>query len=434
MRCWTAVVVVLACGGAAGAVRGESAGDWARKHVDELAALYRHFHQTPELSFQEKETSARVAQELRASGLEVTTHVGGYGVVGMLANGDGPRLMIRCDLDALPVTEQTGLVYASQVRAKDEAGHETGVMHACGHDIHMTSLIGVARYLAEHKDRWGGTVMFVAQPAEEKGGGAKAMLADGLFTRFPKPQFALALHCSSALTAGTVGYRSGYALANVDSVDIVLYGKGGHGAYPHTTIDPIVQAAHLIVDLQTIVSREVKPTEPAVVTVGAIHGGTKHNIIGESCHLMLTVRNYNPEVRKQILAAIRRKANAVAASAGAKEPAITVSDGTPATYNDEKLVERVVPVFRRVLGEDRVTATEPTMGGEDFSEYGLAGVPIFMFWVGTIDQQRMAGYKRLGQEPPSLHSPLFYPAAEETLQTAVTAMASAALELLAPGK
>ena len=408
--------------------------EWAKKNLDDLVALYQHFHQTPELSFKEKETSARLAQELKAAGYVVTSNVGGYGVVGILKNGDGPRLMLRTDLDALPVTEQTGLVYASKLVAHDEAGHESGVMHACGHDIHITNLIAVARYLAANKDRWRGTIMCIGQPAEEKGGGAKAMLKDGLFTRFPKPDFALALHCSSALTSGTIGYRAGYTLANVDSVDITMHGKGGHGAYPHTTVDPIVQAAHLVLDLQTIVSRELKPTEPAVVTVGAIHGGTKHNIIGESCHLMLTVRNYNPEVRKQILAAIKRKANAVAASAGAKEPTITLSDGTPATYNDEKLVERIVPVFRRVLGDDRVIATEPTMGGEDFSEYGLAGVPIFMFWLGTIDQERMDGLKRVGQQPPSLHSPLYYPTADESLETGVTAMASAVLELLPAGK
>lgn len=407
---------------------------WASAHLKELFTLYKHFHQHPELSLQERETAARVAEELEEAGAEVTPGFGGHGVVGVTANGKGPTLLIRTDLDALPVTEQTQLTYASIVKVKDARGAETGVMHACGHDIHITSLIGVARYLSENKDRWKGTVVFIGQPAEERGEGALQMLNAGLFEKFPKPDYALAMHVDSHLAAGKVGYLAGYTLANVDSVDIKLRGRGGHGAFPHTTVDPIVQAARLILDLQTIVSREIKPTEPAVVTVGAIHAGTKHNIIGDECHLQLTVRSYSDEVRQHLLKAIRRKAAATAASADAPEPSVEVTEGTPAMFNDEKLVERVVPVFRQVLGEERVVPSEPSMGGEDFSRYGLAGVPIFMFRVGTVDAKRLAGYERIGQEPPSLHSAMFYPDAEQTLETGVAAMAAAALELLQAGK
>jgi hippurate hydrolase len=403
---------------------------WAAAHVKELFTLYKHFHQHPELSLAERETAARVAEELEQAGAEVTEGFGGHGVVGVTANGKGPTLLIRTDLDALPVTEQTQLTYASTVKVKDARGAETGVMHACGHDIHITSLIGVARYLNENKDRWKGTVVFIGQPAEERGEGALQMLNAGLFEKFPKPDYALAMHVDSTLAAGKVAYLAGYTLANVDSVDIKLRGRGGHGAFPHTTVDPIVQAARLILDLQTIVSREIKPTEPAVVTVGAIHAGTKHNIISDECHLQLTVRSFSDEVRQHLLKAIRRKVEATAASADAPEPSMEVTEGTPAMYNDGKLVERVTPVFRRALGEERVVPSEPSMGGEDFSRYGLAGVPIFMFRVGTVEAKRLAGYERIGQEPPSLHSALFYPDAEPTLETGVAAMASAALELL----
>ena len=402
---------------------------WAKEHIDELVTLYQHFHSHPELSFEEKETAARLAKELRAAGAEVTEGIGGYGVVGILKNGDGPTVMLRSDLDALPVTEMTGLAYASQVKVKGEAG-ETGVMHACGHDIHITNLIAVARYFAAHKDTWKGTLMFLGQPAEERGSGAKKMLDDGLLTKFPKPNFAVALHCDATLATGRVGVRGGYALANVDSVDITMVGRGGHGAYPHTTVDPIVMAAQVVLSLQTIVSREVKPIEPCVITVGSIHGGTKHNIIGDTCHLQITVRSYTDEVRKQIHDAIVRRTKAVAAGAGAPEPKIEFSEGTPAMFNDEKLAERLRGVFVRELGKDNVDDPEPSMGGEDFSQYGRAGVPILMYRLGTIEPKRLERMKQLGQEPPSLHSPLYYPDAEETLLTGVPTMVAATMELL----
>lgn len=408
--------------------------DWAAENLADLVALYKHFHTHPELSFAEKETAARVAEELRKTGAQVTEKVGGFGVVALLKNGEGPTLMLRTDLDALPVTEQTNLPYASTVKVDDGKGTSVGVMHACGHDIHITNLIAVARYLAANKDRWRGTIMFIGQPAEERGSGARAMLNDGLFKRFPKPDFALALHCDPMLATGKVAYRAGYALANVDSVDIVVRGRGGHGASPHTTIDPVVQAAHLIVDLQTIVSREIPPTEPAVITVGAIHGGTKHNIIGNDCHLQLTVRSYTDKVRKHLAASIERKAKAAAASAGAPEPTITFSDGTPAMFNDEKLVRRVAPVFQRVLGKENCQEAEQQMGGEDFSEYGLAGVPIFMYRLGTVHPRRLAGFTERKLEPPSLHSPIYFPDPAESLNTGIVTMVSAVEELLPPRK
>ena len=402
---------------------------WAKSHADELVGLYRHFHAHPELSFEERETGARFAKELRATGMDVTDGVAKTGVVGILKNGAGPTVMIRTDLDALPVTEQTGLAYASQVKVKGEAG-ETGVMHACGHDIHMTNLIGTARWFAANKDKWQGTLFFLGQPAEERVGGAKVMLDEGLFTKFPRPDYALALHCDSNLATGKVGVRGGYALANTDSVDVTMIGRGGHGAYPHTTIDPIVLAAQFVLSLQTIVSREVKPIEACVITVGSIHGGTKHNIIGNDCHMQLTVRSYSDEVRQQLKDAITRKAKAVAAGADAPEPKVVFTEGTPAMFNDEKLAERLRGVFQRQFGATNVDDPQPEMGGEDFSQYGRAGVPIVMFRLGTIEPRRLARMKQLGQEPHSLHSALYYPDAEESLITGITATVAATLELL----
>ena len=279
----------------------ESAADpaWVAETCRALVELYQHLHQNPELSLQEEKTAARMAEELRAIGAKVTTGIGGHGVVGVLENGPGKVLMLRADMDALPVVEETGLPYASKVRAKDPRGATVPVMHACGHDMHMTNLVGVARYLAAHRDRWSGTVVFLFQPAEELGGGAEAMIDDGLFDRFPRPDFAVALARRVRNADRPVSATCpGYALANVDSIDITVKGRGGHGAYPETTIDPIVIAAKLVLDLQTIVSREMKPTEPAVITVGSIHGGTKHNIIPDECRLQLTVRSYSPEVRR----------------------------------------------------------------------------------------------------------------------------------------
>lgn len=402
----------------------------AGDHLESLFQLYQHLHTHPELSYEEEETGKRIGDELRAVGFAVTNGIGGHGVVGVLKNGAGPTVMVRTDLDALPVTEETNLIYASQVRVTTKEGVETGVMHACGHDVHMTSFVGTARYLAANKDRWAGTLVFIGQPAEERGAGAKAMLDDGLFEKFPRPDYALALHVDSALDSGKIAYVPGYALANVDSVDVIVHGRGGHGAYPHTTVDPIVQAAELVMSLQTIISREVSPIDSAVVTVGSIHGGAKHNVIPNECHLQLTVRSYKAETRDAVLAAIRRKAQGIAAAYGAPEPEVTLSEGTPAMKNDAALVERMLPSWKATLGEENVVPGEPQMGGEDFSQYGLAGVPIFMFRLGAVETPRLAGFKRIGQAPPSLHSSLFYPDPELTLKTGVVAMSTAVLELM----
>ncbi len=397
----------------------------------ELDALYRDLHQTPELSLQEEKTAAKLAERLRKLGFEVTPKVGGHGVVALLRNGKGPTVMLRTDLDGLPVEEKTGLPYASKVKAKDAAGVDVPVMHACGHDVHMTSWLGTASLLAKSKERWRGTLMLVGQPAEEIGAGARQMLADGLFQRFPKPDFAVALHTVGTAAAGTVEISPGYVMASVDSVDVTLYGKGGHGAYPHTTVDPVVMAARLVLSLQTLVSREKSPLEPAVITVGAIHGGTKHNIIPDEVRLQLTVRSYKPEVRKALLAGIERLAKAEALASGApRAPDVRVTQGTPSTFNDPALAKRLTAAAGRVLGAKNVGESEPVMGGEDFSEYGRAGVPAVMMKLGIVEPKRLAEAEAAGETLPSAHSPLYAPDRERTLRTGVTLLTTAALELL----
>jgi hippurate hydrolase len=425
------IAVVVTTIAASGRAQDKSA-DWIAKQSPDLVALYREFHAAPELSFMEVQTAAKLAAELKAAGCEVTTGVGKTGIVGVLKNGAGPTVMLRSDLDALPVLEATGLPYASKVMTKDRFGTDAPAMHACGHDIHITCLIGMARYLSANKDAWRGTVIFLGQPAEEIVSGAVAMLNDGLFTRFPKPDFALALHVDHELPAGKIGHRAGFALANTDAVDVVMRGRGGHGSAPNRAIDPVVQAAHFIVDLQSLVSRENSPFDPAVITVGSIHGGTKHNIIGDSCRMQLTVRSYTPEVRKRLLDGIARKAKAAAASANAPEPTIELSDTTPAMFNDERLVERLVPVFHRALGKENVEPSEPSMGGEDFSRYGLAGVPIFMFKLGSVSPQRLEAMTKAGKPLPTLHSALYYPDPEPTIRTGLTAMSAAVRDLMPP--
>jgi hippurate hydrolase len=398
-----------------------------------LEALYKDLHTHPELSLMEVRTSAHLADELRKAGFEVTTGVGGHGIVALLKNGPGPTVLIRTDLDALPVTEQTGRPYASTVRTRDKAGNEVGAMHACGHDMHMTCWVGTARTLAGMKDRWSGTLMFIGQPAEEVGSGARMMLDDGLFKRFPKPDYALALHCDARLQTGRVAFTEGLALANVDSVDITVHGRGGHGSAPHTTIDPIVVAARIVLDLQTIVSRETNPLDPCVVTVGSIHGGTKHNIIPNEVKLQITVRSTKDAVRKHTLEAIERIAKAAATAAGAPEPEVKTrpEEFTPALVNDAALTKRTVDVLRKVLGVEAIEPRPPVMGGEDFSRYGRAGVPIFMFWLGTIDADRWAAAQKDGATPlPSLHSDLFWPDPEPTIRTGVLAMSQAVLNLV----
>jgi amidohydrolase len=410
-----------------------SAGDpWLGAQLGDLIALYTHFHTHPELSRQEVETSKRVAEELKKAGAEVTTGVGKLGVVGLMKNGDGPVVLVRTDMDALPVVEETGLPYASKVKTRDSSGREVGVMHACGHDIHMTSFVGTARWLSDHRDRWAGTVVLIGQPAEEAVDGAKAMLEDGLYSRFPKPDFALALHCRPDIPVGAVSYCSGPAMASSTSVSVILRGKGGHGAWPHRTIDPIVLAAFCVVDLQTIVSREIEPGEPAVVTVGSIHGGTKHNIIPDEVKLQLTLRSFSEPVRQQLIAGIKRRAIALSQAHQAPEPTVEVEEGTPATINTPALVDRVVPALAETLGAGCVNPVKPVMGAEDFSLYSEGNVPICMFWLGTLSPERLAAATANGGSPPALHSSKYYPEPGPSISTGIRAMTAAVVKLLPP--
>jgi amidohydrolase len=397
-----------------------------------LEMLYKHLHTHPELSYHEEQSAARMAMELKALGFSVTENVGGHGVVGVLKNGDGPVILVRTDMDALPVIERTGLPYSSKIRTRDKDGNEVGVMHACGHDVHMTVWTGTARVLAGLKDRWKGTLVFIGQPAEEVGAGARMMLEGGLFKDFPRPDYALALHCDSFRPHGTITFTEGLAMANVDSVDILVKGKGGHGSAPHTTIDPIVVAARIVLDLQTLVSRETNPTDPAVVTVGSIHGGSKHNIIPNEVKLQITVRSTKDSVRKHLLDGIKRIADAAAATAGAPAPEVTVhpEEFTPSLLNEPKLTRRIVSLFREILGDDNVTERPPVMGGEDFSRYGRAGVPIFMFFLGTQAPATVAAAEKEGRSLPSLHSDSFAPVPEPTIKTGVLTMSLAVLNLL----
>jgi len=408
--------------------------DWVEAHLAELATLYRHLHANPELSLEEKETAARVALELEAAGYDVATAVGGHGVVGVLENGAGPTVLLRGDMDALPVTEATGLPYASAVRVARPDGGETGVMHACGHDVHTANLIGTAQLLAELRARWRGTVVVVAQPAEELGLGARGMLGDGLLERFPRPDYALALHVSNELAAGDVGTTEGWAAANVDSVDITVFGRGGHGARPHQASDPIVTSAHLVTALQTLVSRRVDPVAPAVVTVGSIHGGTKHNVIPDSVHLQLTVRSYSDEVRSQLLDGIRQQANDVCRAFQCPlAPEIRVKETyTPAVYNDPVLAGDATRLFASLLGAERVAVVPAGMGGEDFGMLPrAAGVPGLLYRLGSVDPARVAEAAAGGEPLPSLHSSRFAPLPEPTLRTGVRTLAHLTLSLLA---
>ena len=403
-----------------------------------LLGLYTDLHRNPELSLMEERTAGVIARELRAVGAEVTTGFGGgYGVVGVMRNGPGPVVLLRADLDGLPVQEETGLSYASTRRTKNLAGQEVPVMHACGHDVHMTCLVGAARALAALKERWSGTLVLVGQPAEETGVGARVMLAAGLYRSFPKPDFAIALHDSATLPAGTVGVIEGFAMANVDSVDITVRGIGGHGAYPHTTRDPVVLAARIVLALQTIVSRENRPIDPVVITVGSIHGGTKHNIIPDEVKLQLTVRSYADDVRARTLEAIRRVCRGEAIASGLPEdrmPLVTVSETeyTPATFNDPALTRRLRGTFERWLGAANVKSIDAEMGGEDFGRFGRTTerVPISLFRVGAVAPEAVAESTRTGRPLPSLHSSKFAPVPEPTLKTGVTALTAAALELL----
>jgi len=412
-------------------------------NIQDWVGTYKHLHEHPELSTQEKETSALIASSLKKLGYEVTDHFGqyadasltAYGVVAVLKNGPGPTVYVRTDMDALPVKENTGLSYASQVTV-NRPGGAVGVMHACGHDLHMTVFLGTAKMLAESKSQWSGTVVLIGQPAEETVGGAQAMLRAGLFSKFPKPDFVLALHDNSYLPAGVVAWKEGTMLAGADSVDITIRGFGGHGAVPNATKDPIVIAAELVVFLQTIVSREMDPQVPTVVTVGSFHAGTKHNIIPDDAHLQLTVRTMNPEQRAKVLAAITRATNGIAEAAGIpaeRAPIIETSkDGVPATINDPALSRRVGAALEKSLGKENVLPAKSIMASEDFSLFALNDPkpPIMMFWLGAVDPAKYKDAQEKGTRLPSLHSSEFYPLPEPAIRTGVKAMTTAVEELL----
>jgi len=403
--------------------------------AETLMDVYKHLHANPELSSMETETAAYLAERMEKLGFDVTEKFGGTGVVSVMENGSGKTIMIRADMDGLPVKENTGLPFASTVVKKDRFGDEWPVMHACGHDIHMTTFLGTAQELVANKDLWSGTLVMILQPAEEISHGAKDMLKAGLFTKFPRPDYNLALHANSGMPAGTVGITSGYALANVDSVDITVRGIGGHGAYPQTTKDPIVLASQIVVALQTIVSREVAAQDSAVVTVGSIHGGTKHNIIGEEVKLQLTVRSYSDETRDKLLASIKRISENMGRVAGLpddKLPIVEIKDEyTPAAFNNPELSAKAMKVMVEVLGNDNVLASDPVMGGEDFGRYGRTDpkIPGMIYWLGAADPKEVVAAKKAGKSMPSLHSPFFKPDAAAAIPVGVDTMTATAVSL-----
>jgi len=419
----------------AGAARAEDLKAALDKDYPSLETLYRTIHSHPELSGQEVESAKRLAEEARKAGFEVTEHVGGTGVVAVLKNGPGPTVMLRTELDALPVEEKTGLAFASHVKVRSAKGEEIPVMHACGHDIHMTVWTGVARRMAAEKDSWSGTLVLVGQPAEETIGGARAMLADGLFTRFPRPDYALAVHDTNTLPAGKLAWTPGYSASASDSVDIEVPGIGGHGALPQLTRDPVVLASTIVLSLQTLVSRNRDPLDPAVVTVGSIHGGSKHNIIGSSVHMQLTVRSFKDETRKMLLDGIKRIAVNEGRAFGLPEdklPVVTVSDETtPSIYNDPALVARLVPVFQAALGPENVEQAPPIMASDDFAEYGRVEpkIPSAMVEIGAVDPKIFATADH--NTLPGPHSPFWAPDAEPTIKTGVLTVVGAAQALMA---
>ena len=435
---WTgAAALALAMTGAAPAVA-QTLGDEVQKQMPSLMAIYKDFHANPELSFMEVRSAGILAAEARKLGFEVTEKVGGTGVVAVMKNGPGPVVLVRADMDGLPVTEQTGLPGASKVRVTTKEGVETGVMHACGHDTHMTSWIGVARLMAANKAKWSGTLVMIGQPAEERGAGARMMLADGLYTRFPKPDYALAFHDAAQFPAGKIGYTPGYALANVDSVDILVKGLGGHGAYPQTTKDPIVLASRIVTTLQTLVSREISPLDSAVVTVGSFHAGAKHNIISDEARLQLTVRSYSDEVREHLLDGIARIAKGEAISAGLPEdrmPIVSVdkNEFTPSTFNTPEFTEEMAAFLKTSFGDDRVVQMPPVMGGEDFSRFGREdkNIKSLIVWVGGVPQAEYDAAKKEGRTLPSLHSPFWAPDAPAVISTATEALTAMTMKLMA---
>lgn len=429
--------ILFAAALAATPASAETVRDAVAADMPALLAIYRDLHANPELSFEEVRSAARLAAEARKLGFEVTTNVGGHGVVAVMRNGPGPTLMIRADMDGLPVTEQTGLPFASKVTAVGAGGVQTGVMHACGHDTHMTAWIGTARRLAAMKSQWSGTLVMIGQPAEERVAGARKMLDDGLFTRFPKPDTVIAFHDNSGLPAGVIGYTVGPALANVDGIDIKVRGVGGHGAVPQLARDPIVLAARIVTTLQTLVAREISPFDTAVVTVGSFHAGSKRNIISNEANLQLTVRSYAPDVRAHLLDGIARIARGEAIAAGLPETLMPVvsSDGesADATVNTQELTLRMAKLFSDRFGKDRVKEVQASTASEDFGVFYLTDKSIqsLIFWVGGVPQDKWDAAGGDVAKLPSLHSPFWAPDAEKVIATASEALTAAALDILA---
>ena len=427
---WSAFVLLVGVTASAGAQSAAVPKEVQAVYPD-AHALYVDLHQHPELSAHETQTAAKLAGRLRNLGYEVTEHVGGTGIVAILKNGPGPTVMLRTELDALPVEEKTGLAYASKVRTKDDRGQDVAVMHACGHDLHMASIAGTGAIMAQSRTTWHGTLMLIGQPAEETIGGADGMIKDGLLTRFPRPDVAVALHVGNELPAGKVGVVPGIYDTNSDSLRITIYGKGGHGSAPHTAIDPIVIAARTILALQTIPSREVKPGEMTVITVGYIRAGTKNNIIPDQAELGLTVRTYKADIRKQVLAAIARITKAEAQAAGApREPLIERLEFTDAVYNDPALAQRLRTALESKLGKDNVVSEQPQTASEDFSYFVKQGIPGFYFNLGGADPEKLAQAKAAGTTLPSNHSALFAPDVEPALETGITAEVTVLRNLL----
>jgi hippurate hydrolase len=401
----------------------------------DVEKLYLDLHRNPELAFHEERTSATLAARVKALGYDVTTGVGGTGVVGILKNGPGPVVMLRTELDALPILEKTGLPFASTVTTKNDAGEIVPVSHMCGHDLHMAAWAGTAELMARNRDRWRGTLMLVGQPAEEIVSGATAMIRDGLFTRFPKPDYALGMHDEQALPAGVVGFHPGYFRAASTALEMTVFGKGGHGAFPQSAIDPVVIAARIVLGLQTIVSRENNPLDPAVITVGSIHGGSASNIIPDQVKLQLTVRSLDPDVHKRLLAAIERVAKGEALAANApKEPLVETKFSTDAVYNDPQTTQRMVAAARAALGVDKVVEMPAQMGGEDFSQFVLSGVRAVLLHVGAVDAAKLEASRKSGVPLPSVHSPLWAPEREPTIKAAIGAETAILVDLMKPSR
>jgi len=407
-----------------------------KRDIPRLEKIYHHLHQTPELSKLEFNTAKFLAKELRQYGYNVTEGLAKTGLVAILKNGDGPTVMLRADTDALPVLEKTGLAYASTATMNNESGKSVPVMHACGHDVHMTVLLGTAKQMIKYKDQWQGTLMLIAQPGEEVGYGAKLMLAEGLFEKFPLPDYNIAMHVSADLAAGKVGYVKGYAMANVDSVDVLIKGVGGHGAYPHNTKDPVVLAAEIILKLQTVISREISPLESAVITVGSIHGGTKHNIIGNEVKLQLTVRSYSDQSRDFLLKRIEQISHGLAKTTGLPNellPEVVVKEEyTPSVYNQPEFTQQVVNNLEQVLGNENVVSVDPVMAGEDFSRFGRTKekIPSTLLWLGAVNPEIYKEAKDNNKTLPSLHSEKFAPDAKPTILTGVAGMTANAIMLM----